>query len=107
MGEKGAKLKAESTQTAESLVQKLAGLGNINSKKMFGGHGLFCDDKMFCIVDSKGQSFFKGDDKLKSELESQGGFKHGRMPYYSIPDSVLNSNSELIRYATKAIEIAK
>ena len=59
MGEKGAKMTNASAEMADQLVKVFKDLGVIKSKKMFGGHGIFCDEKMFCIVDSKGQTFLK------------------------------------------------
>ena len=91
MGIKGDKLKQESMIAAEQLVEKLAGIEGISRKRMFGGHGIFCDGEMFGIVDSKGQCFLKADDALKATFEEKGALKHGRMPYYSIPEDILNN----------------
>lgn len=86
MGEKGAKLTPESTAAAEALVAEFAVLGDITSRRMFGGHGIFCDRVMFALVDSAGQAFVRVDDELHAELEAEGSTSHGRMPYMSIPD---------------------
>ena len=37
MGRKGAKLTPEATAMADMLVEKLAALGDVSSRKMFGG----------------------------------------------------------------------
>ena len=62
MGQKGDKLTQESGLSAEELARHLNPIGGITSKKMFGGHGIFHEGKMFCIVDSKGNSFMKVDE---------------------------------------------
>jgi len=54
MGVKGDKTSQDSVLAAELLVEKLISIGSITSKKMFGGHGIFHEGKMFAIVDSKG-----------------------------------------------------
>ena len=107
MGEKGDKMKMESVMAAETLIEKLSEIKDVSSKKMFGGHGLFCKGKMFGLIDSKGQSFLKIDDALKAELESKGAVQHSRMPYYSIPDPVLNNDSELLAFARRSIALTK
>ncbi len=105
MGIKGDKMKEESIKAAEILVEKLSSIEGFTSKKMFGGHGLFSENKMFGLIDSKGISFLKVDDELKSDLVSKGGIQHSRMPYYSIPDSILNDEDQLLDYARKSIVI--
>ena len=62
MGTKGDKMTNASVEAAEMLQLSLAGLGNISTRKMFGGSGVFVDDSMFALVDSQGAVFFKADD---------------------------------------------
>ena len=61
MGDKGSKLTKDATLTADYLVSHLEPIGSISSKKMFGGHGIFHEDKMFGMVNSEGQAFLKVD----------------------------------------------
>ena len=105
MGQKGDKLTNNSVIAAEAFLEKLQSLENITSKKMFGGHGIFHDKKMFGIVNSKGQCFLKADDSNKSDFEKYGSEKHGRMPYYSIPDEVVGNEKTLVEWAKNSIEI--
>jgi len=107
MGQKGSKLTQDSVLMAELLLEKLEPIGSITSKKMFGGHGIFHNGKMFGMVDSKGQSFFKGNEQNKSEFEQNGSQKHGKMPYYSIPQAVLEDSKTLLEWAKKSIVILK
>ncbi len=106
MGNKGDKMKQESVLAAELLVTKLESIGGITSKKMFGGHGVFHDGKMFGIVDSAGSIFLKTDDTTKLEFEKRGSIKHGKMPYYLIPEDIINNADLLIEWSKKAITIA-
>ena len=107
MGIKGDKETAGSALTAEYITDKLSPLGKITSKKMFGGHGIFYEGKMFCIVDSQGGAFLKADDSNRADFEQSGSEQHSRMPYYSIPDNVLEEQDQLIAWSKKSIAIQK
>lgn len=107
MGTKGDKLSNKVALSAQLLVDKLAGIDGIKSKKMFGGYGIFCNDQMFGIVDPSGKIFFKADDTTKGKFEDIGSLKHSRMPYYSIPDNVLSNFELLLEWAESSISITK
>ncbi|MEQ9403012.1 MAG: TfoX/Sxy family protein [Cyclobacteriaceae bacterium] len=107
MGVKGDKHTNEAQLSAEFLVEKLSEIDGITSKKMFGGHGIFHEGKMFGIVDSKGQTYLKTNEESVDEYVKKGAIPHGKMPYHSIPEGVLSAPSELIRLARKSIEISK
>lgn len=72
MGEKGKKLSQESVLTTDLLMERLSQIGGITIKKMFGGHGIFHEGKMFGIIDSKGQSYLKADDSNRADFEAFG-----------------------------------
>ena len=105
MGTKGDRLSQDATLSAELLVEKLHPIGDVSSKKMFGGFGIFHRGKMFGIVDSKGQVFLKANDAIKHHFEEINAPKHSRMPYYAIPKKVLDIPEELIIWASRSIEI--
>ena len=106
MGEKGSKASAEGDRYASLLVGNLAPIGDVTSKKMFGGHGLFHKGVMFGLIDPKGAAYLKADEKMASAMEKMGSYKHGRMPYYSLPLVALNSTKELLKLARKSIALA-
>ncbi len=55
MGKKGDKLTQAATGLiATRLVDDLASLGDVTTKKMFGGHGIFESGVMFILIDSEG-----------------------------------------------------
>jgi DNA transformation protein len=105
MGTKGDKLSNQSNEQANFLVASLQSLGNISSKKMFGGNGVFYEGKMFAMVNSKGQIFLKIDEQLGSDLEELGSEKHSKMPYSSIPENILIDPSKLIDWSKKSIDL--
>lgn len=89
MGQKGDKHSNEAQLTADLLLEKLSSLNGITSKKMFGGHGIFHNGKMFGIVDSKGKSFLRTNDETKPSFLKKGAEQHSKMPDHTIPESIL------------------
>lgn len=73
----GQKHTNEAQLSAELLVEKLSSIGELTSKKMFGGHGIFHDSKMFGIVDSKGQAYLKSNTVTAAKLMELGSIQHG------------------------------
>lgn len=88
------------------LMEKLNGLEGITSKKMFGGYGIFCDKKMFAMISAKEQIFLKINATNQADYEAKGSQRHSRMPYFEVPDDVLENRDLLIEWAGKSIEIA-
>ena len=107
MGSKGVKLTTDSANSAEDLQQRLAPLGDIRTRKMFGGFGVFEADTMFALVDSSGGIFFKADESNLNRFEEAGSEKHARMPYYQLPEAVLDDDKYLQEWALASIQVAK
>jgi DNA transformation protein len=106
MGEKGVKLTEHATEASEYLVQKLAGLGNVSYRKMFGGYGIFESNAMFALITSEGKIHFKVDPSNQKHFEDAGSVKHGKMPYFEVPPKVLKNVKELHEWARISINIA-
>jgi len=106
MGLKGNKHSNEAQLSAELFVERLATIGDITSKKMFGAYGIFHGGKMFGIINSEGQVFLKIDEILENTFKEAGAKKHDKMPYYSIPEDVLDGD-EFLDWAKKSITISK
>ena len=106
MGKKGDKATPAGNEVAEKLIEQLSTITGVTSKKMFGGFGIFCDKKMFGMITAKGGMYLKADDSNRVDFEEKGSTKHHRMPYYSIPDDILNNQDLLIEWAGKAIGVA-
>jgi DNA transformation protein len=75
---------------AERLLDELTPLGDVTTKKMFGGYGVFEDAVMFALVDSSGGAFLRADETTAARFEEAGSEAHGRMPYWRIPHAVLD-----------------
>ena len=95
------------------VLDQLADLGTVRSRKMFGGVGLYCDDVFFGII-ARDELYLKVDDKTRGRYERAGKrpFKPypGRqttMKYYGVPLEVLESSVELTRWAHAAVQAAR
>lgn len=107
MGEKGARQTQEGADTAESIVADLAPIGDVSSKKMFGGHGVFCDGVMFALIDSGGTVHLRADESTQGRFTAAGSTKHGRMPYWTVPASVLDSEDDMLDWAKQSLDVAR
>lgn len=107
MGIKGDKHTSDSQLASDLFIEKIGSIDGVTSKKMFGGHGIFHEGKMFAIIDSNGQEFLKTDEELSIEFSQLGSNRHGKMPYHSIPIQVLDSQKLLYKYVKRSIELSK
>jgi DNA transformation protein len=103
MGEKGARQSDRAAETAQGLVEDLAALGRVTSKKMFGGFGIFEDGLMFALVDAGGSPFLRLDASNEERYED----RHGRMPYGRVPDRILADDQQLLAWASEALQAAR
>ena len=107
MGEEGARLTGTAVEVAEVLVDDLAAITDLSSKRMFGGVGIFADGTMFTIVDGAGRVFFRVNDSTVNRYTEAGSEKHGRMPYWLVPETVLNDPEEVVIWAIQALQAAQ
>lgn len=94
------------------VLDQLSDLGDVTSKKMFGGMGLYCGGVFFGII-ARDQLYVKVDDTTRRDYEREGmrPFKPYRdrpvtMRYYGVPVGVLESATELTRWAKRAVAVA-
>ena len=107
MGLKGDKHTDQAEDAAQLLVSKLDVLGAITSRKRCGGQGILHDGKMFGLIDSSGTIFLKVNDEIKGDFIDKGAEQHSRMPYFSVPDAVLQNDDELLKWAQGSIAISQ
>lgn len=98
---------------AAFVLDQLDGLGDVTSKKMFGGVGIYCGGLFFALI-AGDELYLKADARTRSRFEAAGGKpfrpypnRAGKMQYYSVPLDVLESAPELERWAREAVEIAR
>ena len=106
MGTKGSRSKAAGVDAASKLVTTLEPLGGVTSRAMFGGHGIFSEDVMFAIVDSEGRIYLRADATTAMAFEAAGSTQHARMPYWEVPDPILDDTERLREWASTAAQVA-
>ena len=106
MGRKGAKLTQEATKASERLVRTLSVLGKVHSRKMFGGYGIFESGAMFALITSEGKIHLKVDQSNRKRFEDAGAEQHGKMPYFEVPQNVLENEQKFQEWARASIDIA-
>lgn len=94
------------------VLDQLSEFGEVEIKRMFGGVGLFKKGLMFGKIG--GDTFrLKVDESNQKEFEEKGmkpfysAKKKKGMPYWEVPQDVLEDRSELAKWAKKSFEIAK
>lgn len=97
----------DSKISTEHILEQLTTIDGVTSKRMFGGHGVFHNDKMFGLITAKGHRYFKANESTLADYIDKGSEKHSRMPYYSIPEDILEEDALLVCWAEKSIEASK
>jgi len=102
-----------STDYLAFVLDQLAGLGGVTSRRMFGGVGLYCDELFFGLIDND-VLFFKADDSNRADYEREGMKRFCPFPeqpqyemgYYEVPANALDDPEELTVWARKALVVA-
>jgi DNA transformation protein len=94
------------------VLDQLAGLGEVESRRMFGGAGIYCNGLFFAII-ADDVLYFKVDDTNRAEYEEAGmeAFKPFPdkpevMSYYQVPVEVLENRDQLAEWAGKSMNVA-
>ena len=96
---------------AHFVQDQLSEFGEVEFKSMFGGIGIFKDGVMFAKIG--GDKFrLKVDESNKKQFEDRGmkpfhsEKKKKGMPYWEVPQDVLEDRTELTKWANQSFEIA-
>lgn len=97
----------------ELVIEQMAGLGTIASRRVFGGHGLYCDGLFIAII-SGDKLYFKVDAQTRSEFEGRGlqrlaysaRGKAVQLMYYAAPTEVFDEAPAMCDWARKALDAA-
>jgi DNA transformation protein len=100
-------------QYLEYVLEQLAGLGQVRSRRMFGGVGLYQGERFFGLIDDQAL-YFKVDDSNRPDYLARGAqpfrpFKDKpeySMSYYGVPAEVLEDGEELARWARRSVAVA-
>ena len=95
------------------VLEQLAQLGAVRSRRMFGAVGLYRDDRFFGLIDDQ-MLYLKVDDSNRPDYLARGceplrPFKDRpdqSMSYFGVPADVIEDSEELARWARKSVAIA-
>jgi DNA transformation protein len=94
------------------IVEQLAALPALSTRRMFGGIGLYSDALFFALIDDD-VLFFKVDDSNRDDYVSRGMKAFMPFPgqpslgYFQVPPDVIEEAEELARWARRAVAVAK
>ncbi len=89
------------------VLDQLDAMGDVTSRRMFGGVGLYAGETFFAIS-YKGRLYFKTDGRSRAEYEARGMRPFRPNPrqtlksYLEVPPEVLEDRVELTRWAEQA-----
>jgi DNA transformation protein len=94
------------------VLDQLAYLGEVESRRMFGGAGIYCKGLFFALI-ADDVLYLKVDDSNRAEYEEVGmeAFqpfpnKSYLMSYYEVPVEVLENRDKLTEWAGKSMNVA-
>ena len=95
-------------------LELLQPLGRPRAKRMFGGHGIYLDERFIALV-ANGQLFLKADAQAQPAFEQAGSapcrfsYPDGRsitMAYWSAPEQALDNPGDMAPWARLALDSA-
>ena len=97
----------------EYLHELLGPLGRISTKKMFGGHGVYCDGVIMGLVIDEA-FYLKVDEETRQQFTDRGcepfvyemKAKRVAMSYWSVPDDAMESSEQMLPWAKLALAAA-
>jgi DNA transformation protein len=96
----------------EYVLDQLRGLGAVEARRMFGGHGIYHGSVFFAIV-ADDRLYFKTDDRTRKAYRAQGmgpfrpNEKQTLKSYYEVPADVLEDDEALALWAEQAVRVAR
>ena len=102
----------KSNDFVETVCERLAPLGQVRARTMFGGWGIYVDGR-FCAIVHRDALYFKADETSRPEFEAKGlqPFKPFSdqatvMSYYDAPADVFEDPAEMLAWGRKALAAA-
>jgi DNA transformation protein len=95
------------------VLEQLAGVPQVITKRMFGGMGIYSEGTFFAVIDND-TLFFKVDETLAKRYRDKGMPPFAPIPgakpmmgYYQVPPDVLEDARELGKWAKDSLAIAR
>lgn len=89
----------------EHVLNRLEPFGDVTSRAMFGGLGVWESGDIFAIVTSDSELHFKADEQTRPRYEAAGCTQFRTMPYWTVPGDVLDDDARLEEWVEEAIEV--
>lgn len=99
----------------EFVMEGLAPIQGLRSRRMFGGVGIFQDDAMFALI-AADQLYFKTDDENRAVFEAAGlgsfvymtrdDGSEARINYYEAPGEALDDPEVMLEWARLGVDAA-
>jgi DNA transformation protein len=96
----------------EYIIEQLAGVAGLSTRRMFGGIGLYSGEWFFALIDDD-VLFFKVDDANREDYVSRGMKAFVPIPnkpsmgYFQVPADVIEEAEELTRWARRSVDVAQ
>lgn len=99
-----------SSEYLQYVLEQLAGLRGLVSRRMFGGAGLYQDELFFGLIFAD-TLYFKVNDDNRACYEERGMDRfrpyknrpHVSLTYYEVPPEVLEDREELVTWARQSV----
>ena len=98
----------KTNEFCDYVADRLAPLGTVTYRYMFGGYAIYLEGLLIAIVDDD-RLWLRADEETVGDYEARGigafrpdPSKPGTMPYYQVPDDVFEDQDELLRWTEKA-----
>jgi len=95
------------------VLEQLAGLAGVGTRRMFGGVGLYCDERFFGLIDDDTLYLRVNDDnRADYTVRGMGPFRpyadrpELSMTYFEIPADVLEDPPQLVSWARRSVAAA-
>ena len=94
-------------------LEQLAGLGRVTPRRMFGGVGLYHEERFFGLI-AGDTLYFKVNDSNRGDYEVRGMSRfrpfpdkpYWSMTYYEVPADTLEDADDCVLWARKSVAIA-
>ncbi|WP_193089757.1 TfoX/Sxy family protein [Advenella sp. FME57] len=103
----------------EYVLDLLAPLGPITTRRMFGSVGLYLDGRMFAIVSGENRFYVKSDSQTQAQFDkadclpltyttkkTNGDSKTIALSFHAPPESVLDDRQQMLEWAQLGVEAA-
>jgi DNA transformation protein len=95
------------------VLEQLAGLERVSTRRMFGGVGLYCGEFFFGLIDDD-TLFFKTGESNSAEYQARkmprfmppANRPLGPMGYHQVPADIIEDGEALVAWARKAVAVA-